>query len=269
MGSTRKRAGSGSRSRSRSRSRGVKEGSGDGGKMEYSIILPTYNERVNLPLCVWLLEKYVGATGVNFEVIIIDDGSPDGTLEVAKQLQQLYGSERIVLRPRAGKLGLGTAYKHGLASARGQFVILMDADLSHHPKFIPEMMQVQARTGADVVTGTRYADGGGVAGWDLRRKTISRGANILAQTLLQPRVSDLTGSFRLYRHSALSTLIDQSVSKGYVFQMEMMFRARKLGMRIEEVPITFVDRFYGESKLGGTEIIQYAKGLLYLFFAVS
>ncbi len=100
--------------------------------VKYSILLPTYCERENLPLIVWLLVKYLGEDAVDFEVIVIDDGSPDGTLEVAEKLQEIYGKDRIVLRPREKKLGLGTAYMHGLKHARGEFVIIMDADLSHH-----------------------------------------------------------------------------------------------------------------------------------------
>ncbi|CAD6196876.1 unnamed protein product [Caenorhabditis auriculariae] len=194
-------------------------------------------------------------------IIVIDDGSPDGTLKVAEKLQAEYGADKILLRPREGKLGLGTAYVHGLKHASGDFIILMDADLSHHPKFIPEMIALQQKN-------TRYVGTGGVSGWDLRRKVISKGANFLAQFLLRPGVSDLTGSFRLYKKAILAKLIAESVSKGYVFQMEMMFRARKAGYRIGEVPITFVDRFFGESKLGSQEIIDYAKGLMYLFTSV-
>lgn len=205
---------------------------------------------------------------VNYEVIIIDDGSPDGTLEVAKQLQNIYGSDKIVLRPRASKLGLGTAYVHGLQHAKGDFILIMDADLSHHPKFIPQMIETQRKNNSDIVTGTRYAGNGGVYGWDLKRKLISRGANFLTQVLLRPGVSDLTGSFRLYRRDVLANLVSVCVSKGYVFQMEMAVRAKALGYRVDEIPITFVDRFYGESKLGGSEIFQFVKGLLYLFYTV-
>lgn len=199
---------------------------------------------------------------------MIDDGSPDGTLEVAKQLQSIYGDSKIVLRPREKKLGLGTAYLHGLKHATGNYVIIMDADLSHHPKFIPQFIETQQKGDFDVVTGTRYASGGGVYGWDFRRKLISRGANFLTQILLRPGVSDLTGSFRLYKKSVLEKLVQSCVSKGYVFQMEMMVRARAFGLTIAEVPITFVDRFYGESKMGAMEIFQFAKGLIYLFSTV-
>ncbi|TRY62807.1 hypothetical protein TCAL_00839, partial [Tigriopus californicus] len=190
---------------------------------------------------------------------------PDGTLAVAQQLQDIYGSERIVLKPRAKKLGLGTAYIHGMQYATGNFIIIMDADLSHHPKFIPQFIQRQKSRNFDVVSGTRYAGDGGVNGWDLKRKVISRGANFVTQTLLRPGASDLTGSFRLYKKQVLETLVKACTSKGYVFQMEMIIRARQRGFSIGEVPISFVDRVYGESKLGGNEIVQFVKGLLYLF----
>ncbi|NP_001040468.1 dolichyl-phosphate mannosyltransferase [Bombyx mori] len=231
---------------------------------KYSILLPTYNERENLPIIIWLIIKYLDESGVDYEVIIIDDGSPDGTSEVARQLQKLYGSSKIVLRPREMKLGLGTAYIHGIQQASGNFIIIMDADLSHHPKFIPEFIKLQLKYDYDIVSGTRYKGSGGVYGWDFKRKLISRGANFLTQLMLRPGVSDLTGSFRLYKKEVLEKLILSCVSKGYVFQMEMIIRARQFDYSIGEVPISFVDRVYGESKLGGSEIVQFAKALLYL-----
>lgn len=232
---------------------------------KYTILLPTYNERENLPIIVWLIEKYLSKYNLKYEVIIIDDGSPDKTLEVAEQLQKIYGEEKIVLRPRGKKLGLGTAYIHGIKHATGNFIIIMDADLSHHPKYIPEFIKKQKEGDLDIVSGTRYSGNGGVYGWDLKRKVISRGANYLTQILLRPGASDLTGSFRLYRKETLEKLVKACVSKGYVFQMEMIVRARQFGFTIGEVPISFVDRVYGESKLGGNEIVQFTKGLLYLF----
>lgn len=234
-------------------------------RSKYSVLLPTYNEKDNLPLIVWLLVKTFTESKINYEIIIIDDGSPDGTQDVAKQLSDIYGDDKILLRPRAKKLGLGTAYIHGLQFATGDFVIIMDADLSHHPKFIPEFIALQQKHNYDVVSGTRYVGKGGVYGWDLKRKIISRGANYVTQILLRPGASDLTGSFRLYKKEVLGKLVEACVSKGYIFQMEMVIRARQFNYTIGEVPISFVDRFYGESKLGGNEIYQFAKGLLYLF----
>ncbi|OJJ51500.1 hypothetical protein ASPZODRAFT_148768 [Penicilliopsis zonata CBS 506.65] len=243
-----------------------------GAQNKYTVILPTYNERKNLPIICWLLEKMFRENNLNWEVIIVDDGSPDGTLEVAKQLQKVWGSDHIILKPRAGKLGLGTAYVHGLQFATGNFVIIMDADFSHHPKFIPEMIRIQKESDADIVTGTRYANRdnvkGGVYGWDLFRKFTSRTANLIADVMLMPGVSDLTGSFRLYKKSVLEKVIGSTQSKGYSFQMEMMVRAKAMGYKVEECPITFVDRLYGESKLGGSEIVEYLKGVLTLWLKV-
>eukprot|EP00041_Stephanoeca_diplocostata_P001126 m.18898 g.18898 ORF g.18898 m.18898 type:complete len:251 (+) comp11616_c0_seq2:196-948(+) len=243
-----------------------------GKTIKYSVLLPTYNERENLPLMIWLLSRAfeqsenVLAQDEDYEIIVIDDNSPDGTLEVAKDLQRVYGETHVKLRPRAGKLGLGTAYVHGLKHATGDFIFIMDADLSHHPKFIPEFVALQRKHDYDIVTGSRYISGGGVHGWDLKRKLISRGANYLTQVLLRPGCSDLTGSFRLYKRDVLQKLIDANKAKGYIFQMEMIIRARQFGFSLGEVPITFVDRVYGESKLGGDEIVTFASGLLRLFF---
>lgn len=240
--------------------------------IKYSVLLPTYNEKDNLPLIVWLLIKaFTEDAGLenheDFEIIVIDDASPDGTLDVAKELQRIYGDVHIKLRPRAGKLGLGTAYVHGIQHAEGDFIFIMDADLSHHPKFIPQFIQLQREKSLDIVTGTRYISGGGVFGWDLKRKLISRGANYLTQILLRPGCSDCTGSFRLYKKDVLTKLIAANKAKGYIFQMEMVIRARQFGFSIGEVPITFVDRVFGESKLGGDEIVTFAQGLLRLFFS--
>ena len=206
---------------------------------------------------------------MDWEIVIVDDGSPDGTQDVAKQLITAYGPSRIILKIRAAKLGLGTAYVHGLQFVSGNFVIIMDADFSHHPKFIPIMADMQRKGGYDIVTGTRYSGtNGGVYGWDLKRKLVSRGANLFADTLLRPGVSDLTGSFRLYKKDVLQKVITSTESKGYTFQMEMMVRAKAMGFKVAECPISFVDRVYGESKLGGDEIVEYAKGVINLWLKV-
>lgn len=209
--------------------------------------------------------KYMTESNYKFEVIVVDDNSPDGTTQVAKELQKIYGTERLVVTGREKKLGLGSAYIFGIKHAKGNFVVIMDADLSHHPKFIKEFIEKQKENNYDIVTGTRYSGDGGVYGWNMKRKTISRTANYITQVLLRPGVSDLTGSFRLYKKDVLENLIKQVVSKGYVFQMEIMVRANQMNHSIAEVPISFVDRFYGVSKLGGNEIFGFIKGLLYLF----
>lgn len=133
------------------------------------------------------------------------------------------------------------------------------------PKFIPAFVAKQAEGDYDIVSGTRYEGGGGVQGWDLKRKLISRVANFAAHLLLTPGASDLTGSFRLYKRAVLETVIPEVKSRGYVFQMEVIVVARKHRFTIGEVPITFVDRRYGESKMGGSEIVLYLQGLWRLF----
>ncbi len=136
------------------------------------------------------------------------------------------------------------------------------------PKFIPEFIKLQKNTDCDIVTGTRYLNGGGVYGWDLNRKMTSRVANYLASQLLNPTASDLTGSFRLYKKEVIERIMPLVKSRGYVFQIEIIVRAQYLGCSIEEVPITFVDRIFGESKLGAGEILSYLKGVIDLFLDV-
>ncbi|CDW84939.1 dolichol-phosphate mannosyltransferase [Stylonychia lemnae] len=233
---------------------------------KYSVLLPTYNERENLPLIIWLLMKTATEEKLNMEVVIVDDNSPDGTQSVVKDLQRIYGEDKIKLHARPGKMGLGSAYIDGLSKCTGNFVILMDADLSHH--FIPEFIKRQKETNADIVTGTRYLPGGGVYGWDLNRKLTSRVANFIASTILNPKASDLTGSFRLYKKEVLDRIMPLVKSRGYVFQIEIIVKAQYMGYQIQEVPITFVDRIYGESKLGANEIVSYLQGIVDLFVDV-
>lgn len=188
-------------------------------------------------------------SNIDWELVIVDDGSPDGTQDVAHELVKAY-KPHVQLQTRTGKLGLGTAYVHGLQYAKGDHIIIMDADFSHHPKFIPQMIALQEAHDYDIVTGTRYAPGGGVFGWDLKRKLTSKGANIFADTVLRPGVSDLTGSFRLYKRPVLQKLFDCTDVRGFSMQMALAVTAKTMGYTIGEVPITFVDRVFGDSKLG-------------------
>eukprot|EP00602_Paraphysomonas_sp_CaronLab_P006025 CAMPEP_0185017652 /NCGR_PEP_ID=MMETSP1103-20130426/579_1 /TAXON_ID=36769 /ORGANISM="Paraphysomonas bandaiensis, Strain Caron Lab Isolate" /LENGTH=232 /DNA_ID=CAMNT_0027547163 /DNA_START=65 /DNA_END=760 /DNA_ORIENTATION=+ len=228
---------------------------------KYSVILPTYNEKDNLPLIVWMLNKYFTQENLSYEIVIVEDNSPDGTLHVAKRMQQIFGESKVIILSRPEKLGLGSAYIDGLKKCTGNFVLLMDADMSHHPRHIAEFIRKQKESDYDVVTGTRYANGGGIAGWDMKRVITSRGANLLANILMNPDVSDLTGSFRLYKKKVLEDLMQSVRGRTYVFQMEVIVRAQLKGYKIAEVPIVFVDRIYGESKLGANEIVSYLRGL--------
>ena len=231
----------------------------------YSVILPTYNERENLPLMISMINKSFEEISMSYEIIIVEDNSPDGTLKVAENLVKVFGENKIKILSRPGKLGLGSAYMDGLNKCTGEYVFLMDADMSHHPKYIKDFIKKQNDTNCDIVTGTRYATGGGVAGWDLKRIITSRGANLLANLLLAPGISDLTGSYRLYKKEVLKDLMMSVKGKTYVFQMEVIVRAKQKGYKIHEVPIIFVDRLYGVSKLGAMEIVSYIKGLFNIF----
>lgn len=228
---------------------------------KYSVLLPTYNERENLPYMVFFLHEAFSQAAVPYEIIIIDDASPDGTQDVARKLRESYGADKLILAPRKGKLGLGSAYLHGAEQATGDFIIILDADMSHHPKFIPDFIKTQLETGCDIVSGTRYVRDGGVYGWNLRRKLVSRVANYLAQIMLRPGVSDLTGSFRLYSTEAFRRIMKEMQATGFVFQMEVIVRAKRMGLDVREVPITFVDRLFGSSKMGTSEILQYLEQL--------
>ncbi|KAI0989674.1 hypothetical protein GJ496_004232 [Pomphorhynchus laevis] len=237
--------------------------------IKYSIIMPTYNEKENIPVVIWLINDIMTKSGFDYEVIVVDDSSPDDTAQEVKKMQAIVGASKLVLCSRPSKLGLGTAYVHGLKYTKGDFVIIMDADLSHNPKFIPDMIRKQKETNCDIITGTRYVGNGGVNGWNLKRKVISCTANAVTQLLLNPGVSDLTGSFRLYRKRTLEDLTQCCFSKGFVFQMELIVVAKRLKYTIAEVPITFVDRLYGTSKLDGQEIVQFVNALLMLSLSAS
>lgn len=143
----------------------------------------------------------------------------------------------------------------------------MDSDFSHDPRFIPEMIAEQRRSSAAIVKGNRYMVGGGVHGWNLRRKLTSRVANLMAEVLLGSSVGDMTGSYRLYARDCFEKLVANTKARGYTFQMEMIMRAQAMGMRITEVPITFIDRQFGESKLGAGEIDGFLRGIWLLLWS--
>lgn len=234
----------------------------------YSIILPTYNEKENLPYIIYMIINELKKKRINFEIIVVDDNSEDETAKVYKTLQTIFKEERLLLIEREGKYGLSSAYMDALKIVSGNFVIIMDADLSHHPKYIYNFIKKQKETNCDIVTGTRYSKDGGISGWSYKRILISRVANFLSQFLLFINLTDLTGSFRLYKTEVLKEIIQQVEGKGYVFQMEVIVRAKKLGKYIEEVGYVFVDRLFGRSKLSSNEVFQYLIGLLRLFWTV-
>lgn len=210
------------------------------------VIVPTYNERENLPLIVAAVHEQLPEA----DLLVVDDNSPDGTGALADELAASDGGLKVL--HRAGKLGLGTAYlagfKHALAHDY-RYVFEMDCDFSHDPKYLPVLL-ARARAGADLVLGSRYVDGGGTVNWGPLRKVISRGGSLYARTILGVAVRDLTGGFKCFQRAALEALdLDTVSAQGYGFQIELTYRALRAGLRVEEVPIVFVDRRVGQSKM--------------------
>ncbi len=209
------------------------------------VVLPTYNERENLPEIV----PAILAAAPELDILIVDDGSPDGTGELADAFAR--SDPRVKVLHRKKKEGLGRAYLAGFAEAlqRGYGRILeMDADFSHAPAKLPELLAA-SRT-ADVVLGSRYVEGGGTVNWGLGRRVLSKGGSLYARTILGLGVRDLTGGFKCFRREVLEKLDLKSVgSSGYAFQIELPYRAVRRGFKVVEIPITFVDRRVGKSKM--------------------
>ena len=203
--------------------------------MTATVCLPTYNERENVEAMVRALAEY----GVR--VLVIDDASPDGTGEIADRLAAELAFVDVLHRER--KEGLGPAYLAGFRRALAdgaQLILEMDCDFSHDPRDVPRLLA--AAEEADLVLGSRYARGGGVANWGLTRRAISRGGSLYAQLLLGARIRDLTGGFKCYRRGVLERIdLDAIGSRGYAFQIETTYRALRAGFRVAEIPITFVD----------------------------
>lgn len=225
------------------------------------VIVPTYNERENIRELVGQLRALPG----DIHVLVVDDNSPDGTGVMADALAA--HDPGVAVLHRAGKLGLGTAYKAGFAYglARSyQYICTMDADFSHNPASLPALVD-KAAAGDDLVVGSRYVRGGGVVGWPAGRKLLSALANRLAHLFLGIAARDCTAGFRCYRRAVLETIpLDSIFSGGYSFLIEMAFLCEAAGFRIGEVPITFVNRTQGDSKISKLEIYKAMYTLLRL-----
>ena len=218
------------------------------------VVLPTYNEADNLgPISSAILDALPGAT-----LLVVDDDSPDGTGRLADELAASQPGIRVL--HRAAKQGLGRAYLEGFAQALeggAEVVVQMDADFSHDPAALPGLVGPVIDGTADLVIGSRYAPGGGVVDWGLGRRIVSRGGSVFARTLLGLGPYDLTGGFKAWRASTLAAVpFDGVHAGGYVFQIEMTFRASRAGAGIAEVPITFRDRRVGQSKMNRRIIVE-------------
>ncbi len=217
------------------------------------VVVPTYNERENVVQLVTGVRAQPG----DIHVLVVDDGSPDGTGLLADALAVADAGVRVLHRP--GKLGLGTAYLAGFhygLDAGFQYICTMDADFSHDPASLPALIDA-AHAGADLVVGSRYVAGGAVVGSTAPRKMVSYGANWLAHLLLGVSVRDCTAGFRCYRRRVLETIdLGAIFSSGYSFLIEMAYRCQQAGFRMAEVPITFTNRTLGASKISKTEIVK-------------
>lgn len=222
---------------------------------EVLVILPTYNEVENLPRLVPSLLDLSEAIGV----VVVDDNSPDGTGAVAETLREERG-DRVTVLHRHGKLGLGTAYLAGFATAlsgAAEFVVTMDADFSHHPRHILSMLEMAKTQQKDLVIGSRYVAGGETPDFPFSRKLLSGGANIAARHLAGLESHDATSGFRCYRRATLEALpLDEIVSNGYSFLVEILFMIQNVGFDVGEVPIVFRDREHGKSKISKREVYK-------------
>ena len=232
--------------------------------MERLVIIPTYNEKENIEA----ITRAVFALPVPFHILVIDDGSPDGTAAIVKNLMQNEFADRLFLVEREGKQGLGTAYicgfRWGLEHGY-DYIFEMDADFSHNPQDLLKLYQALSEENADVAIGSRYVSGVNVVNWPMGRVLMSYFASKYVRTVLGIPVHDTTAGFVGYRRKVLETIeLDKIRFKGYAFQIEMKFTAYKCGFRIKEVPIIFVNRVLGTSKMSGGIFSEALLGVLRL-----
>ena len=215
------------------------------------VIIPTYNEKENIESII----RAVTELPKKFNVLIIDDGSPDGTAAIVKNLMAEEFKDRLFLIERSGKLGLGTAYITGFKWAIEQkydYIFEMDADFSHNPNDLPRLYSACADEGYDVAIGSRYVSGVNVVNWPIGRVLMSYFASKYVRFITGFHVNDTTAGFKCYRRQVLETIeLDKVRFKGYAFQIEMKYTAHKCGFRIKEVPVIFVNRELGTSKMSG------------------
>jgi dolichol-phosphate mannosyltransferase len=225
------------------------------------IVVPTYNEIDSLPRTLAGVAGVLEEQAVDFRILVVDDGSPDGTGRLADA--HAAADRRIAVLHRTAKSGLGDAYVAGFAAALAagaRQVVQMDADGSHAPAALPDLLG--AARGADLVLGSRYVPGGATPDWSLRRRALSRGGSAYARRVLGLGVRDLTGGYKCWRADALATVLrERPALQGYGFQIELTYRAVRAGLAVAEVPITFRDRTAGESKLGAATIREALLGV--------
>ena len=227
------------------------------------VVIPTYNEAENLPELVGALAEELKKE--DFEIIVIDDNSPDGTTEIAKKLNQRYGN--IIIYRRPSKLGIGSALRDGLKIALSfpncEYVVTMDADLSHNPKDVQRLLSEAEDT--DLVQGSRYMKGGRVIGWSSFRSAISYAANLLCRLLFKTQLHDHTSNFRVYSRKCSEMITATLHCEHYDWLIGSILLARDHAYRIKEIPITFINRTHGKSKLKITDVLKWAAYIVEAF----
>ncbi|MBI4945239.1 MAG: polyprenol monophosphomannose synthase [Bacteroidetes bacterium] len=228
------------------------------------VIIPTYNEKENIEKMI----RKVFSLSVSFHILIVDDGSPDGTPEIVKNLQNGFPA-KLFIEERKGKQGLGTAYIHGFNWALQkayEFIFEMDADFSHNPEDLIRLREACVK-GADVAVGSRYVKGGKIKNWPLDRIMMSYFASVYVRTILWVNIHDTTAGFKCYRRRVLEAIdFDKIKFVGYAFQIEMKYTAVRLGFKVIEVPITFTDRVEGVSKMSSKIFKEAFWGVLQMKF---
>jgi len=222
-----------------------------------SIVVPTYQERENIADFIHRIESTLN--GLNFEIVVVDDNSPDGTADLAEELNEQYGNIKVIRRP--AKLGLGSAITDGIKASSSDVMVVMDADLQHPPELLPKMLE-EIRRGNDLVIASRYVEGGGVEGWSFSRRIISKGAKLLAHIFLPKTrsVRDPVSGFFMFKRSVVENL--ELRTSGYKILLEILVRGSYNSLA--EIPYTFVQRKRGESKLTLKEILGYVNLLINL-----
>jgi len=228
------------------------------------VVIPTYNEKDNIVKLLDGLREVFTRLGYDYRILVVDDNSPDGTARVVEEYGLRYGGVEVLIRP--GKLGIGSAIRDGLRKLLEYpeitHFVTMDADLSHRPEDLETMLKYIDQ--ADIVQGSRYVKGGCIIGWGFKRRIISWGANTLIRLLYRTGIRDHTGNYRVYNRRVVEDILKYTEYNGYEWVVEAILVAKRLGYRIIEAPITFINRERGESKLGVSDILKWFKSIIKL-----
>jgi dolichol-phosphate mannosyltransferase len=230
-----------------------------------TVITPVFNERRNLAENVSRIKGVLSSRSAPFELVIVDDNSPDGSGMLADELAEEYGFIKVLHRPE--RRGLGTAYKDGFALAEGDFIVSMDSDLSHDPRYLPTMLREAEN--ADIVIGSRFVEGGMIVGRSIWRDILSIFANRMIRMLTRASIRDWTSGLRVYRRTAWETIMPRVNCDKWDFQFESLYKAVEEGLRVRETPITFYERADGSSKFSSREALGFIRSFFRICLSIE